>query len=212
MKLNILFITIHGSVLISLFIYLFLPVHKSLPTPCRSRCWGWLMLTVCPVAWQRKAAQAVKAVETQKRRRTDRARMTKRGQRHNREIIRTRPLCMNPSTSTQLCQTAWAIIFSNSCGLESDYRAPSVTQTLVPKQVTSWLFICFSSKSSRSAHWNMVHNRAEFATVLSSFAFRMGWRHGIIKEECERHTCRGSVMDGELFYNRLLTVYLSENV
>lgn len=98
--------------------------------------------------------------------------MIKRGQMHNREIIRTRPLCMNPSTSTQLCQTAWAIIFSNSCGLESDYRAPSVTQTLVPKQVTSWLFICISSKRSHSARWNMVHKCAKFATVLLSFAFR----------------------------------------
>lgn len=75
--------------------------------------------------------------------------MIKRGQMHNREIIRTRPLCMNPSTSTQLCQTAWAIIFSNSCGLESDYRAPSVTQTLVPKQVTSWVFICIPSKKKK---------------------------------------------------------------
>lgn len=64
----------------------------------------------------------------------------KRGQTHNRGIIRTRPLCMNPSTSTQLCQTAWSIIFSNSWGLESYYGAPSVTQTSVPKQVTSWLF------------------------------------------------------------------------
>lgn len=198
--------------LISASIYFFLPVHKSLPTPCRSLCWGWLMLTVCPVAWQRRAAQAVKAVETQKRRRTGRALMIKRGQMHNWEIIRTRPLCMNPSTSTQLCQTAWAIIFSNSCGLESDYRAPSVTQTLVPKQVTSWLFICISSKRSHSARWNMVHNCAEFATVLLSFAFRMGRRHGIIKGECERHTLRGSVMARELFYNKLLTVYFNENV
>lgn len=75
--------------------------------------------------------------------------MIKRGQMHNREIIRTWPLCMNPSTSTQLCQTAWAIIFSNSCGLESDYRAPSVTQTLVPKQVTSWVFICIPLKKKK---------------------------------------------------------------
>ena len=64
--------------------------------------------------------------------------MMKRGQMHNREIIRTRPLCTDPwplPTSTQLCQTAWSIIFSNSRGLESYYRAPSVTQTSVPKQV-----------------------------------------------------------------------------
>lgn len=66
----------------------------------------------------------------------------KRGHTHNREIIRTRPLCMNPSTGTQLCQTAWSIIFSNSWGLESYYRAPSVTQTSVPRRGpgTSWLF------------------------------------------------------------------------
>lgn len=86
---------------------------------------------------------------------------------HNREIIRTKPLCMNPSTSTQLCQTAWAIIFSNSCGLESDYRAPSVTQTLVPKQVIPQCL--FSSKKKKanpkyqSARGDMVQNSAEFA-------------------------------------------------
>lgn len=77
---------------------------------------------------------------------SDRLVMIKRGQMHNREIIRTRPLCMNPSTSTQLCQTAWSIIFSNSCGLESDYWAPSVAQTSVAKQVTSWLF---------TVHWKI---------------------------------------------------------
>lgn len=141
------------------------------------------MLTVCPVAWQRRAVQAVKAGERGKRRQTGRALMIKRGQMHNREIIRTRPLCMNPSTSTQLCQTAWAIIFSNSCGLESDYRAPSVTQTLVPKQVTSWLFICTSSKRSHSARWNMVHNCAKFATVLLSFAFRTAGDMGSPKRD-----------------------------
>lgn len=85
-----------------------------------------------------------------------RAIMIKRGQMHNGEIIRTRPQCMNPSTSTQLCQTAWSIIFSNSCGLESDYRAPSVAQTPAPEQVTPWLFTNMSLAKIPPVSWNMA--------------------------------------------------------
>lgn len=97
---------------------------------------------LCPVAWHRWDIDRHKKgdVIVKLRRNTDRPTesiviMIKRGQTHSRQIIRTRPLCMNPFTSTQLCQTAWSIIFSNSWGLESYYRAPSVTQTSVPKQL-----------------------------------------------------------------------------
>lgn len=98
--------------------------------------------------------------------RADRAIMIKRGQMHNREIIRTRPQCMNPSTSTQLCQTAWSIIFSNSCGLESDYRAPSVAQTSAPEQVTSWLFTNMSLRKFILLVRIWCPNCARFASVL----------------------------------------------
>lgn len=126
------------------------------PIPCRldklhehAPLWRQLMLAVCPVAWQRRHTDAARTcVQTGWSPAANRLVMIKRGQMHNREIIRTRPLCMNPSTSTQLCQTAWSIIFSNSCGLESDYWAPSVAQTSVAKQVTSWLFTNISPENS----------------------------------------------------------------
>lgn len=97
--------------------------------------------------------------------------MIKRGQMHNGEIIRTRPQCMNPSTSTQLCQTAWSIIFSNSCGLESDYRAPSVTQTPAPEQVTPWLFTNMSLAKIHSKSWNMVLELCPGCPHCVKFAF-----------------------------------------
>lgn len=141
--------------------------------------------------------------------------MIRRGQMHNREIIRTRPLCMNPSTSTQLCQTAWAIIFSNSCGLESDYRAPSVTQTLVPKQVTSWVFICIPSIKKIKSFFSLEYearNCAEFTFAWLSFTLCTGWQLGILKGESEWHTCWDCVIDRELLYTRLLIVYFTKNV
>lgn len=140
--------------------------------------------------------------------------MIKRGQMYNREIIRTRPLCMNPSTSTQLCQTAWAIIFSNSFGLESDYRAPSVTQTPVPKQVTSWVFICIFSKS-------LILLAGIWYTIVLSLPL-LWWNHRCFINFCSAYGAttwnhqRGMwapyLQLLELFHNRPLMTYFTKNL
>lgn len=141
--------------------------------------------------------------------------MIKRGQMHNGEIIRTRPQCMNPSTSTQLCQTAWSIIFSNSCGLESDYRAPSVTQTPAPEQVTPWLFTNMSLTKIHPVSWNIVLELCPGCPCCVKFVFSSSddftINHLFCKVCSTKQPWRGYLMSGETAHSVLFIQWLNKS-